>query len=684
MTNHSRLSLERHHEAMLVESEGKRRAISTGILLAFSVAGMLLTRGVPAAVRDLYPTALPAHPYFVPDKAVLLYVALPFACLMAVMVLLLPGIFLVLAHGRNDRFEAVLIKGFGAALGIHFVTTAVAKLLLPWPISPNTFLVLVAGAGVLTWGILAARLRHPGTMRWPFGDPAARRRIAWVVAILWITVAILVPTLFWQDLNADGFEALEIGRSLSWTLFPRGLTESGFLGLGIGMVPMAYPVHWFVMLFGPIEAAARLPLVLYLPALFAALLALIEFRSARRLARAEETAIVLALAVFVVVMGYSASYNSYFADLSSPAAFETLTITIMVAAAYFLWSEQPWWFVGAAVLSYLARPTGLLFILLFGAGVLLVAPERRRQTAFLVTATVGLWGILYVAVEILLPSVVESELGYPASSILERFQYLRLDDWRRVIYMVVPGGIIPALALVAVRQQDRIARSLTFATLGYSLVFYVPAFTNLHHFVPVMILPIAVFWRIVLRHPRPRWLVGAALVGGAAAFFMSLPRHFDIDRTMRQIGKATAYRIGDYGGQHFTDHRATHEGQALLQHLFAPDWDVADPSAELVGGLHLTYYASQDVEPGFATTYVVQSTSAPPPSGFSKVGEDDTGAVYVRDVELWHRDRFHPRRTDYRNRLYDIPRTTLFPYWGIPAKKYTLNLGSMPLLWRVF
>ncbi|NNG15044.1 MAG: hypothetical protein HKM89_01100 [Gemmatimonadales bacterium] len=667
-----------------MESAGKHRAISTGVLLAFSVVGMVLTRGVPAAVRDLYPTALPPHPYFVPGNAALLYIALPFACVTAILVLLLPGIFLVLAHGRDDRLESVVIKGFGAALVLHFVTTTGAKLLLPGPIGPATFMVLAAGAGLVTWGILAGRLRRFATMRWPLGDATGRRRLAWMMAIPWIAVVLLVPTIFWQDLSADGFEAMEIGRSLSWTVLPRFLTESGLVGLGIGMLPMAYPVHWFIMLFGPIEAATRLPLVLCLPVLFAALLALIEFRSPRRLGRLEDTVVVLALAVFVLTMGYSASYNSYFADLSSPAAFEALTITVMVASAYFLWSEQPWWFVGAAVLSYLARPTGLLFILLFAAGVFFVAPERRRRTVFLVAATVGMWGIVYVAWEILLPSLTDSEVGYTASSIIERFHYLRLDDWHRVLYVVVPGGIVPALVLAAVRWQDRIARSLTFAAVGYFLVFYVPAFTNLHHFVPVMILPIAVFWRIVLRQSGPRWLAGAALVGGAAAFVVSMPRHFEIDRTMRLIGNATAYRIGDYGGPHYGAHRESYDGGKLLQQLFAADWDVADPSAELVGNLQLIYYASQAVEPGSGTNYIVQRQSEPPSPGFSKLGEDETGAIYIRDMDRWHRDRFRPRRTDYRNRLYDIPRTTLFSYWGIPAREYTLNLGALPLLWRVF
>lgn len=667
-----------------MDSAGKRRAISTGILLTFCVAGMLLTRGIPAAVRDLYPMALPAQPYFVTDKVALLYIALPFACLMTVMVLLLPGIFLVLASGRNDRLETIVIKGFGASLGIHFVTTTLAKLLMPGPIGPKTFLVLAFGAGVLSWGILATRLRRLDPMRWPLDDPVARRRIAWMVAILWTTVAVLLPTLFWQDLNSDGFEALEIGRSLSWTVLPRFIHQTQLMGLGIGMVPMAYPIHWFIMAFGPIEAAARLPIALYLVGLFAALVALIEFRSPRRLGVAEEAAIVVALAVYTVVMGYSASYDPYFADLSSPAAFETLTIMLMVGTAYFLWSGSGWWFALFAVLAYLARPTGLLMVLLLGMGVALVVRERRMSTMLLVGATIGLWILLFATYELLVPSIAESSLGYPASSIIDRFQYLRFDDWRRVLYAVVPGGILPALALFAVRWQDPVSRSLTFATAGYFLVFYFPAFTNLHHFVPVMILPIVVFWRVALGHAPRRLLIGATLAAGFAAFVLSLPRHFEIDRTMRRIGNATAYHIGNYGSPNVASHRDSHEGWELLRQLFAREWDVADPSAELVGGPQLIYYATQVTDPGLVTNYVVQPRLAPPPPGFSEIGEAAPGVVYVKDVARWQRDRFQPRSTDYRNQLYEISRETRSFVWGIPAGNYTVNLGTLPGIWRLF
>jgi hypothetical protein len=619
----------------------------------------------------------------VPDHAVLLYLLLPLACLTAVTVLMLPGIFFVLALGRDDRIEAVVVKGFGVSLVVHFVTTALAKTLFPPPITTATFLALIIGAGVVAWGTLLARLRRPGGLRWPERDGIAYRRLGWMAALVAVTVAVFLPIFFWQDLSPDGFEALEIGRSLSWTALPRFLTQGGLAGLGIGMLPMAYPVHWFIMLFGPIEAAARLPILLYLPILFMALAALIEFRSPRRLGGIEEAAIMLALAVYVVTMGYSASYDSYFADLSSPAAFETLTVTVMVAAASFLWSEQPGWFVGAAVLSYLARPTGLLFVLLLGLGLVLVAPERRRSIFILVAASVGVWGLLYVAYEVLLPSFADTTLEYSAGSIIDRFHYLRLDDWRRVIYVVVPGGLVPAVALLAVRQQDRIARSLTIAALGYFVVFYVPAFTNLHHFVPAMILPIVVFWRVALRRSSRRWLVGAAYAGGIVALIASLPRHFEIDRSMRQIGGAVAYRIGDYGSSRVSAHRESYRGRDLLHRLFAPDWEVADPSAELVGGMQLIYYATKAVQPG-RTNYVVQPLSQPRPPGYSKLAEDEAAAVYINDLARWRQDRFRPRRVDYRSRIYEIPRETRAFYWGIPARNYTINLGALPVFWRLF
>ncbi len=671
-------------EGLPVIPATRRRAAATGTLLGVATVGLVLTRGIPATVRNLYPDTLPVHPYFVADHWLLLYIGLPLACLTAVTLLLLPGVFLALALGRDERFEVVLVKGLGLSLVLHFSTTALAKLVLPHPLNPGVFLGLVIGSGVATWGILLLRLRRLGERRWPQLDRVARRRLGWMTAMVVVAVVALVPVLFWQDMNPDGFEALEIGRSLSWTVLPRFLTKSGLVGLGIGMLPMAYPIHWFVMLFGPIEASTRLPMVLCLPVLFASVIALIELRSPRRLRSIEEASIVLALATFVVALSFSASYYPYFADIASPAAFETLTVTLMCGAAYFLWAEKPSWFIGFAVLCYLARPTGLLVIALLGLGLFLFVPESRRRTAALLAATIGLWGLLYAGYEVLIPALTGARPGYPAESILDRFRFIRVDDWRRLLFLIVPSGILPVVALFMFRRQDRIAKSLTLAILGYFLVFYFPAFTNLHHFAPIMVLPVAVVWRVILpARPRP-WLTGAVIAGGLVALTLSLPRHFHIDRTMRRIGSATVYHIGEYGSADFAAHRASYEGQELLHALFPADRDVADPATEFVGGLQLVYYATHADGPGPATNYLVQPQSAAAPTGFSIVAADDIGAAYVRSHAEWERDRLGHAPTDYRSRVYAIPRETISRMWGVRTRSYTVDLNTLPGLWRLF
>jgi hypothetical protein len=144
------------------------------------------------------------------------------------------------------------------------------------------------------------------------------------------------------------------------------------------MIPMAYPVHWFVTLFGPVEASARLPMLLYLPVLFCLLIQVIEWRSPCILGCAEEAALCLALAIYTVTMSYNASYDPYFADIAAPAAFETLTVICILATIYFLWNGRSGWFFFFALMSYLCRSTGLLMLGLLGVVIVWCVPEHRR------------------------------------------------------------------------------------------------------------------------------------------------------------------------------------------------------------------------------------------------------------------------------------------------------------------
>ena len=63
---------------------------------------------------------------------------------------------------------------------------------------------------------------------------------------------------------------------------------------------------------------------------------------------------------------------------------------------------------------------------------------------------------------------------------------------------------------------------------------------------------------------------------------------------------------------------------------------------------------------------------------------DETGSAWVRDRDEWDADRYHPPATGYRSRLYKISRETSFYFKGVPAHNYDVNLGSFPLIWRIF
>ena len=76
--------------------------LACGGVTLLAAALLLLLRPAASLVAGLYPAALPPHPYFVPEHAVLLYAALPLAVLSAVVLLLAPGVFAVLAAGGYD------------------------------------------------------------------------------------------------------------------------------------------------------------------------------------------------------------------------------------------------------------------------------------------------------------------------------------------------------------------------------------------------------------------------------------------------------------------------------------------------------------------------------------------------------------------------------------------------------
>lgn len=660
--------------------------------LAGLAAFLLLNLGIVICLRDTVPAVaglyndVPAGAHWLDVRhAGLLYFVTPLIVMASVITLLAPGMLIVLAGNGAGTPGELLLKGFAVAYVLHFLTTTAAKTVAGTALDPAGFMLLLSVSLFATYGLLVLRARRTPGLLGLFADPQNRTQLYWLLAIPFLFVIALLPAIFWQDLNADGFEAMEIGRTLSNAVLPVFPTEAGTMGLGIGMVPMAYPIHWYIMLFGPIEAATRLPMVLYTVVVFAGLLAFIEYRAPRRMRGYEQAALLTAIAGYVTAMSFNSGYDNYFTDMSSPPAFETLTLLLITGGAYFLWRGRHAWFLLFSVLGFLARPTMLLVVVLLGAGIWVSARERRRSSLQIIAVAIALWVALLLGYEhLFLPAISGgSSPDYTSAGILNRFQYLTFTDLQRFLYAAAPTGILPALALFAYRWQDPLARCITLVSAGYFLVFYIPAFTSLHHFVPVMVLPLIVLWRLILDRTDSAWPALASAGSAVLFIWLSLPQHHDINRTFRDIGSRTDYLVGDYRGD-FAAYREAILGAGNLNAFFRPEWKVTDPARELVGGYQQLYYARHEDPPAADTTYLVLPAGATPPAGFEQVADTATGSAWVRSTAAWEADRYHPPATGFRSPLYAISRETSFYFMGIPAGNYDINLATFPLLWRIF
>lgn len=653
------------------------------VVAGLAIAAAWLGRTSLTRVASLYPGALPSHPYWVPEHWALLYIVVPATVAATVVMLLTPGGLLLLALGGDDRAGSFVLKAFGAAFGVRILVHGAMKLSGMEPFPARAFFLTEAAVDTSLAVLALWRMRRGLHIAWPFSTTEGRRRALWFTGIPAVLVAALLPAFFWQDLSDDGLEALEIGRSLFWHIVPRFPGGSGFASLGEGMLAMAFPIHWFEAVVGPWEVAARLPLTLYLPVLFLVLLELIEWKAARPLRAAEEGAILVALGTYVAAMAYNSTYYPYAADLSSPGtSFETLTVLCMSATVLFLWNGRTGWMLGFAVLGYLARPTEVMMLVLLAVAAGFTAGEERQR--WLLRLGLGLATCLALRLtyeHIYLPHAMGVVLA--GGHGLTRLQYLTFTDVRRLVYVAVPSGVLPVLSLGAWRRQDRWARQITLCSVAYFLFFYAQAFIALHHFVPAMILPLVVFWRIHTTSAA-RWPPVLATAAAAVCLVASLPRSFAVDRLPRRIGCETSYRVGSYGGSDWTGHHTALLGRASLRPLFSEGMGAYPYRDLIMTPLALIYYSTRCATDPRVAVYLAQPAADRPPAGAVLIAADSLAAVYVRDTTRWSWDRRHPPATDPRSALYAIPRSTLHRFLGIPAHQYQLNLASLPFLWRIF
>lgn len=613
-------------------------SLPLGMVLCWLPA--LLGWGVVARVSEMYGLATGPHPYVQLTHAGLLYVIMPIVVISSFVLFLSPGAIVILAMGQARRLLEWVVLAFGTSTILLIILGTGFKLIFRSPLSLPALLSIWIGTAVLASLVVIYRSRG-ASISWPAVGWVDVRRILWMLGATYLGVVTLLPKIFWENFNLDGIEAFEFGRSLTNHVLPYWEIQNGVFGFYQNFIIFAYPNHWFITLFGPFEAAVRLPLVFFVVMLFAALTLLIELGSKRALSALEEAALWLGLALFTVVQVYNTNYEPFFSDMGETAAPDTLLMVFFVSACYALFTGRLKWCLIFALMTYLAGPGGLLLLVAL-AGVILVykSPDRGRQLKTLGVAILVclIIGVLYQLVYN--PTVLGGVKDqFSTRNMLRRLIPPTLTEFVRFNALIFPSGILPALFFLTLRRKsDSLAWIFAGCTLLYFGVIYLQAWSALHQFTPVMVLPLIVFWRQYLSFSLrlQRWLLPALAATTIFALVLSLPRHFQINLAIRQFGLATEYKVGSYDKSYEQAVRSDDALYALLPENYRlqyPDqpWG-ADPPSWL-------YYSNRIKPKGTVINYVVQSASDPPPPMFTQVAVKDGNSVYVRDLQVWQRDR---------------------------------------------
>ncbi len=613
--------------------------------------------------------------------AALQYGALPAVVLCAILFWLGPGLMLTLCYAAVRRSTGWLVSAFAASLVTHVATVPVAIAIGGAPVSRSVYLAVHAATGLAAWALLWRRAGQSPALPSPLSARVDTRRAIVVGLIAMAGLMGLLPFLFWQDLNPDGLEAMAVGQSLSRSMLPQSLTAEA-LTTGSGLVTQAYLSHGFLMLFGETEGALRLPLLLLLPVAFAALVDLAEWQSTSRLSWREESLVALALASYTAVMAFNASYDPYFADIAAPMVEDTVLVVCILGMLLAMAEERVSLMVVYGAMASFSRPTGLLFVVGMLPATLFVTrgyrPAWTRHAGLVIAVCLG---AIAVYETVVVPLLVGTSITRAGAEVLGRLRYLAFFDWPRLAYVVVPSGVLPAVAVLYFRRQDALARIVSVLTVAFFAFFYVTAFVALHHFVIGMILPLIVFWRLYLAAPAQRRRVALPLAWVACllSLWSSLPRRFDVNRTARHIGRRTLIGVGSPD----EDLRSLARRVEVLAAIARYDWWVEDPATEFVSApATVAFYADRGGAALARHDYVVLPARDPSPLGMALVAEEAGVSLYARDRATLDADRFRAQPTDYRSPLYDMPRVTLFRHWGEPAHHYDLDLAAIAGLRR--
>jgi hypothetical protein len=653
------------------------RLARLAVVLAVASLPVLLFPDVVARAAALYHLADSANPWFLPGHAALLYGAVPLVVLSAIALLLAPGLLLTLALGRSRNTADWLLHGFVISVLVVSGAAAAVQAVLARPLRGTGFTVTTLGCAALGLAVAWLRVRRSPFRAWPLDDPYARATLLLAAAAPWLLCIVLTPKFLWEAFNGDGAHAFESARLLLHHAVPFWDPAAGEIAGFPGMTSMlfTYPASWFIRLFGEWEVAARLPLLLFLPPLSGGLVALIGEGRARAPDIVERGIIWLAIAVYVVAISFSASYSPYSADIALPATQDTLLVLCFFGFVLsFL--RHDWWFAALfALFTHLSLPNGFLLLAFWLVAASLVWRRARLQSITIGTALlVGC--VLFTALAPRLLSLTGARPPggeYGLGALLLRFAFLQVTDVRRLLFLILPCGVIPAFSLLLWRRQDAVARAFTLVTLAAFLFAFVQLHAPLHYYIPAMLLPLVVFWRIGPAEGRARSAVlGATAAAALGALLLSWPAGAQPFTASRVVGMSIDDRIGGYDVLQPEQLRAS----TLIRFIVPYDWDARVPDASLGGSpVAFNVYAHRDA--AGPRNYILQRAGDAAPAGATLVQAEDGFAIYVRDHAVWRSHLSLRPATPAGSMAYFIPRGILFRSVPLDDGPFVIDLPAL-------
>jgi len=641
-----------------------------------TVTAVLLLLGLPALYGQRVGARMwalagevdTAAPYFSTQHPGLLYLAVPLSVLGALVLVLAPGLLLALALDQARSFETWLLKGFCWSLLVLGVVAAAVQGLTGRPLVGPAFCAAAMACSLAAGGLVWARGRRRD-LAWPEFDAPT---LVSIIAFPLLLVVALTPKFFWESLNGDGAHAFEAARLLlhrPLPFWPAGAGHvSPFPGLNSSL--FCYPTAWFLRIFGEYECGVRLPYLLFLVLFFAGLMAVareprVQSGPARTPGGTHNAWVIvlvwISLASYSLVMAYSATYDPYCSDIGLPATQDTLLLVCFLGLVV-CYLRQEWLWVGVFTLfCLLASPGGPL--LAGGWWLALAVGSRRRNWGQL--ARFGTLLAAAVLLTALLPRMLEL-FGLPApgkehttGALLSKFRYAVFDDFRRVLWVVVPAGSYPAAVLFSWRRADDGTRALLVLWLLTFVMYYFMAFVALHYFVPAMLLPLVAFWR---HHRLERWakpepMLLACYFAALVALGLGTPQGSAIYTGTREVGSTVDARgLPGYA----TMEPQYFHGMDLLEQLFVPGWNPEVPARAYAGSAAAWSFYAQRARPGTRREYALLPPHTPAPPGGQRIAANEDAVLYVRDRAAWEAQRALQPADSNGRALYAVPRDVLF------------------------